>query len=99
MEEEENEEEQLQKVYQQKLQQLQIEEQKKALLRRILTPEAYERMMNVRISNPAVYNQVVNSLAYFVQSGQYTKITDQQLYKLLAKFSQKRESKIEFKEK
>jgi DNA-binding TFAR19-related protein (PDSD5 family) len=56
-------------------------------------------MMNVRISNPAVYNQVVNSLAYFVQSGQYTKITDQQLYKLLAKFSQKRESKIEFKEK
>jgi programmed cell death protein 5 len=99
LEEEENEEEQLQKVYQQKLQQLQIEEQKKALLRRILTPEAYERMMNVRISNPAVYNQVVNSLAYFVQSGQYTKITDQQLYKLLAKFSQKRESKIEFKEK
>ena len=74
--------------------------QKKELLRNMLSPEAYERMSNVRMSSPELYDKVVSSLAYLAQSGKKMgKISDEQLYSLLAKMTERRETSIEFRSK
>lgn len=97
---EEGNEEQKQ-LYQKRLQALQMEMQKKELLRNMLAPSAYERMMNVRMSSPELYERVVGSLAYLAQSGKAGagKISDGQLYELLSKLTQRRETSIKFKSK
>jgi programmed cell death protein 5 len=98
--EQENEQLASQQLYQKKLQALQLEMQKKELLRGMLSPEAYERMANVRISSPELYDKVVSSLAYLAQSGKkISRISDEQLYSLLAKMTERRETTIEFKSK
>ena len=99
-EEGEQQQEQLRAAYQRRLQQMQAEAQKKELLRRLLSDSAYERMMNVRLSSPELYDRVVSSLAYVAQSGKpMGQIGDEQLYSLLQKLTQKRETSIEFKSK
>ena len=99
-EEGENEQAQAQQLYQKRLQALQLEMQKKELLRNMLSPQAYERMSNVRMSSPELYDKVVSSLAYLAQSGKKIgKISDEQLYALLAKMTERRETKIEFRSK
>ena len=96
----ESEQQQAQQLYQKRLQALQLEMQKKELLRNMLSPEAYERMANVRMSSPELYDKVINSLAYLAQSGKKMgKITDEQLYSLLAKMTERRETSISFKSK
>lgn len=97
---EENDNEQAQQLYQKRVQALRLEMQKKELLRNMLSPEAYERMGNVRMSAPELYEKVVSSLAYLAQSGKKMgKITDEQLYSLLAKMTERRETSIEFRSK
>ena len=99
-EEGENEQAQAQQLYQKRLQALQLEMQKKELLRNMLSPQAYERMSNVRMSSPELYDKVVSSLAYLAQSGKKIgKISDEQLYALLAKMTERRETTIEFRSK
>ena len=96
----ENEQQQSQQLYQKRLQALQLEMQKKELLRNMLSPEAYERMSNVRMSSPELYDKVVSSLAYLAQSGKKLgKISDEQIYALLAKMTERRETSIEFRSK
>ena len=93
-------EQQSQQLYQKRLQALQLEMQKKELLRNMLSPEAYERMSNVRMSSPELYDKVVSSLAYLAQSGKkISRISDEQLYALLAKMTERRETSIEFRSK
>ena len=88
------------KLYEKRMQQMQMEARKKELLRRLLSDGAYERMMNVRISSPEIYEKVVESLAYLAQSGKIgAKISDGQLYSLLQKMTEKRETTIEFRQK
>jgi programmed cell death protein 5 len=97
---EEGENEQAQQLYQKRMQALQLEMQKKELLRNMLSPEAYSRMSNVRMSSPELYDKVVSSLAYLAQSGKkISKISDEQLYALLAKMTERRETTIEFRSK
>ena len=97
---EEGENESAQQLYQKRLQALQLEMQKKELLRNMLSPQAYERMSNVRMSSPELYDKVVSSLAYLAQSGKKIgQISDEQLYALLAKMTERRETKIEFRSK
>jgi programmed cell death protein 5 len=97
---EEEEQDPRQKLYEKRMQQMQAEMQKKELLRRMLTDSAYERMMNVRLSKPELYDKVVSSLAYVAQSGkQMEKLTDEQLYSLLAKMTERKETSIEFRRK
>ena len=88
-------------LYQKRLQALQMEMKKRELLRNMLVPSAYERMMNVRMSSPELYEKVVGSLAYLAQSGKAGegKISDGQLYELLSKLTARRETSIEFKSK
>ena len=97
---EEGENEQSQQLYQKRLQALQLEMQKKELLRNMLSPEAYERMSTVRMSSPELYDKVVSSLAYLAQSGKKIgKISDEQLYALLGKMTERRETSIQFRSK
>lgn len=89
-----------QQLYQKRLQALQLEMQKKELLRGMLSPEAYERMANVRMSSPELYDKVVSSLAYLAQSGKKIgKISDEQLYALLQKMTERHETSIEYRSK
>ncbi len=89
-----------QELYEKKVSQLQMEMKKRELLRRMLSDEAYERMGNVRISSPDLYEKVVQSLAYVAQSGRsMERISDGQLRQLLAKMTVKKGTSIEFKRK
>jgi DNA-binding TFAR19-related protein (PDSD5 family) len=88
-------------LYEKRLQAMQLDMQKREILRAMLEAPAYERMMRVKLSSPELYEKVVNSLAYVAQSGKKMqgKITDEQLYSLLQKMTEKRETSIEFRSK
>lgn len=100
MPQEEGQGDESRRLYEQKMRQMQMDAQKKELLRKMLDEKGYERMINVRIANPELYEKVVQSLAYVAQSGKHTgKISDGQLYGLLLKMTQERETHIEFRRK
>lgn len=75
--------------------------QKRQVLKSILDAPAYERMANIRIANPALYDQLVLLLMQLVQSGRVSgKITDSQLRALLDRIQARRhEPQISFKRK
>ena len=78
----------------------QMEERKKELMRQFLDSKAYERLMNIRISNPDLYNQLVNLVASLAQGNRVSgKITDDQLRSILSKITSRREPTIEFRHK
>jgi programmed cell death protein 5 len=101
---EDNEEEQYQKKMRKRvasaLKNAQIEEQKKQIMKQFLDDTAYERLMNIRVSNYELYNQLVNLVVSLAQSNRVTgKITEAQLKSILTKMTSKREPTIEFKRK
>ena len=66
--------------------QQQLEGQKQALLRRILTPEARRRLTNLNIVKPEFTQQLELQLIQLAQQGRMvTPITDEQLKELLLK--------------
>ena len=73
-----------------------FDEQKKAVLRQILTTEARERLGRIKIARPDVAENIENQLIMFAQSGQLkNKINDEQLLELLSKIiPKKRDIKI-----
>ncbi len=106
------EEEELEALRQRKLQELQlraqqevmaqeqakqIDAQKQIVMRQILTPEARERLANLRMTRPDVVESVENQLIMLVQSGRITQqIDDYALRQILRRvMPQKREIKIE----
>jgi len=77
-----------------------IEAQKKAILRQIVTPDAYERLMNVKIANQSLYDQVVATLIYLYQNRQIKgKVNNEQIKKLLEKITAKKETRIKILKK
>lgn len=80
----------------QESQQKQFEEQKKVILRSILTTEARERLGRIKIARPDVVEAMENQLIMAASSGQLkNKINDEQLRVLLSKIlPQKRDIKI-----
>lgn len=79
---------------------MQIEQQKRELVRKFLDSGAYERLMNVRLANPELYSQLIDLIIQMARSGRAEGIiTEEQLRAILAKLTYKPESKIEFKRK
>ena len=90
----------LQKRIQQAQKQKNMEEELKKALRMFLEPPAYERMMNVKFSDPDLYTQTTILLARLQQGGKLQgKLNDAQLVQLLGKLTQKKEPTIEIKRK
>lgn len=88
------------KLYAKRMRDLQIEHQKKELVRRYMTPAAYERLMNVRMSNYELYSQLVNFIVSLAQSGKATtRISEEQLKTILTKLTTRPEPTIEFRHK
>jgi len=80
----------------QERQQQEFEEQKKMILRAILTPEARERLGRIKIARPEIAGSIENQLIMAAQSGQLkNKINDEQLRMLLSRIMpKKRDIKI-----
>ncbi|MDP2717468.1 MAG: DNA-binding protein [Candidatus Micrarchaeota archaeon] len=94
-----------QKARQARLEQMrrqQEEEQKKReILKSILETEAFERIQNVRMANPRLYDRLVMLLMQLVQGGQIRdRVSDGQLRDILQRVQNaKPEPKITFKRK
>ena len=75
----------------------QIEAQKQSILRQIMSPEARDRLANVKLANPQLAASVENQLIRLYQSGRLNgPITDPMLREILQSMvPQHREIKIE----
>jgi programmed cell death protein 5 len=74
----------------------QIEAQKQALLKQILTPEARQRLSNIKMVKPEFAQQIELQLIQLAQTGRVkVPITDEQLKEALARIqSQRKEIRI-----
>ena len=81
---------------QQQKAQAQFEAQKKQILGQIMTPEARQRLANLKLTKPEMVNQIELQLIQSAQAGSLRgKVTDEQLKVLLRQIAgQKREIKI-----
>lgn len=99
-EEAEEQERQRRQKLEKRLQEMQIEQQKRSAIKKMLTQEAYDRLSNVRVSNRDLYSQVVDLLIAMAQQGRISStITEAQLKQILMKFTARKEPSIEFKHK
>lgn len=75
----------------------QVEIQKQAILRQIMTPDARERLANVKIASPELANMVEMQLIQLAQSGRLADmVTDAMLRNILRQVApQRREINIE----
>ena len=76
--------------------QQQVEMQKQTLLRRILSPEARQRLTNLKMVKPEFAQQIELQLIQLAQAGRLSiPVTDDQLKEILARLqSQRRDIKI-----
>src|SRR3989449_9170111 len=76
--------------------QQQVERQKQAIIRKILTPEARQRLTNIRMVKPEFAEEVEMQLIQLAQQGRLQNpVTDEQLKKTLMQLqSQRKDIKI-----
>ncbi len=69
--------------------------ERKEILRRIMTPEARERLSRVRLVKPELAQQIEDQLIYLAQSGRLrSQVDDAMLKKILAQLQQDKDIKI-----
>ena len=100
----ENEEEQYQKRLQQRyaeaVKRAQAEQQMAEIAKRLLDAGAYERLTNIKTSNPELYRQLINMLISLARENRIQgKVNEQQFRSLLERLTQKEGTTIEFKRK
>ncbi len=75
----------------QESQQEEMDQQKKVIMRAILTPQARERLGRIKVARPDVAESIENQLIMLAQSGRLkSKINDEQLVMLLSKIMPKK---------
>ncbi len=76
--------------------QQQVERQKQAIIRKILTPEARQRLTNIRMVKPEFAEELEMQLIQLAQSGRLqSQVTDEQLKKTLQQLQgQRKDIKI-----
>lgn len=79
--------------------QMQQDQQIRSMLRQLLDNGAYERMMNIRASNPDLYQQLARLIVSLAQSNQLAHVTEKQLVDLIDRLTRRPEPKIEFRHK
>lgn len=99
-EEADNEERKLRRKIASALKSMQEEQQRKDVMRQLLDPKAYERLMNIRISNQELYNQMVNIIISLAQTNRINgKMSDAQLVSILDKVTVRKDTTIQFRHK
>jgi programmed cell death protein 5 len=90
----------LRKRVEEAIRRAQLEERKKEMVKQVLDDMAFERLMNIKVSNGELYAQLVDMLIRLAQAGKVQgKVTEKQFRELLARLTTKRETTIEFKHK
>jgi len=85
-------------VIQEQLQSQQVEEQINMIMRHLMSPEARERLANIRAAKPDFARQIEILLIQLYQGGRLKAMDDNQFKALLAKISgTKRETKIQMR--
>lgn len=100
----ENDEEQyqkrLQRRYQEAVKRARAEQQMAEIAKRLLDASAYERLTNIKTSNPELYRQMVSMLISLAQQNKINgKVTEPQFRNLLERMTQRDETSIEFRHK
>ena len=90
----------IKKAVYRRLKEMQVEQQKKEIAKRFLTPQAYERLMNVRVANAELYSQLIDLIISMARTNRISdRLTEEQLKGILAKMTYRPEPTIEFKHK
>ncbi len=98
--EDEEEQRRLKKRVSSAIRNMQIEQQKKELMKQLLDNAAYERLMNIRVANPELYSQILNVIVSLAQTNRLQgKMTEPQLLALLNRITFRKETNIHFEHK
>ncbi len=90
----------LDKALKKRLKELEEEQSLLSIVRKYLTPKAYERLMNVKLANYELYKTVLNILVANIQANRLNRmLSEDELKEILLKLSSRPEPKIEFKHK
>lgn len=90
----------LRKALMEQMKRQQMEQQKKEVIKKLMVQAAYDRLMNIRLSNPDLYAQLIDLIISLAQSNRLQgKLTEEQLLSILQKVTYRPDTKIEFKHK